>query len=81
MLSAAILETEAWGWVNGKYVGHRPYSEAYIRPAEMEMDVTDAVVPGETNVIAIRVGTGLNGAQAAGGFMSRLFMYAPKDKK
>ena len=80
MLSAAIVETEAWGWVNGKYVGHRPYSEAYIRPAEINMDISDAVVPGETNVIAIRVGTGRNAAQAAGGFMSRLFMYAPKDE-
>jgi hypothetical protein len=81
MLYAAILETEGWGWVNGKYVGHRPYSEAYIRPAQMEFDVTDAVVPGQANVVAIRVGTGRNAAQAAGGFMSRLFMYAPKGEE
>ena len=81
MLYAPILETEAWGWVNGNYVGHREYREAYIRPAEMELDVTDAVAAGKTNVIAIRVGTGLNAAQAANGLMSRLFMYAPKDEE
>ena len=81
MLYAPIVETEAWGWVNGKYVGHREYREAYIRPAEMELDVTAAVAAGKTNVIAIRVGTGLNAAQAANGLMSRLFMYAPKDEE
>jgi len=81
MFYAPIVETEAWGWGNGKYVGHRKYREAYIRPAEMELDVTEAVAAGKTNVIAIRVGTGLNAAQAANGLMSRLFMYAPKDEE
>ncbi len=35
-----VVVTEAWCWVNGQYAGHRPYQEAYVRPAEMELDVT-----------------------------------------
>ncbi len=77
MLYAPVVETEAWCWVNGRYVGHRPYKEAYIRPAQMELDVTDAIRPGETNVIAIRVSTSLSEAQCASGLLSRLFLYAP----
>ena len=76
-LYAPIVETEAWCWVNGVYVGHRPYREAYIRPAEMELDVTDAIRPGQINQIAIRVNTGLGAAQASSGLMSRMFLYAP----
>jgi len=78
MLYAPVVQTEAWGWVNGHYVGHRPYLEAYIRPAQMEFDVSSAIRPGATNVIAIRVSTSLAPAQAAEGLFSRLFLYAPK---
>jgi len=78
-LYAPIVETEAWCWVNGRYVGHRPYREAYIRPAQMELDVTDAIRPGQINQIAIRVNTGLGAAQASSGLMSRIFLYAPVD--
>jgi len=79
ILYAPIVETEAWCWVNGKYVGHRPYREAYIRPMQMEVDVTSALRPGETNVIALRVNTSLSAAWGASGLMSRLFLYAPKE--
>ncbi len=78
MLYAPTVETEAWCWVNGQYVGHRPYREAYVRPAEMEFDVSEAIRPGQTNLIAVRVGTGSSLAAAAGGLQSRLFLYAPK---
>jgi hypothetical protein len=78
MLYAPVVETEAWCWVNGRYVGHRPYQEAYIRPTQMEFDVTDAIRPGETNQVTIRVSTSLAPAQAASGLLSRLFLYAPK---
>jgi len=77
MLYAPTVETEAWAWVNGKYIGHRPYHEAYERPLQMEVDVTDALKPG-MNDIALRVSTGLNRAQAAGGLLSRVFLYSPK---
>lgn len=79
MLYAPTVETEAWVWVNGKLVGHRPYVDAYIRPEnEMEMNVTDAIRLGRTNTIAIRVHTGFNAAEAPGGFSSRLFLYSLK---
>jgi len=79
MLYAPVVETEAWGWVNGHYVGHRPYLEAYIRPAQMEFDVTEALRPGETNQVTIRVNTSLAPSAAASGLLSRLFLYAPKE--
>jgi hypothetical protein len=79
-LYAPVVETEAWCWVNGQYVGHRPYREAFIRPAQMEVDVTDAVRPGHENVIAIRVDTALAPAQAAAGLEGRLFLYSPRAK-
>lgn len=78
VLYAPVVIAEGWVWVNGKYVGHRNYLEAYIRPAEVEFDVTDAVLPGKKNVIAVRVGTGMNLTQAPDGFQGRLFLYAPK---
>ena len=68
-------ETEAWAWVNGSYIGHREYREAYIRPNEMDLDATAALRPGK-NLIALRVATGASGAQTAGGLCSRLFLYA-----
>jgi hypothetical protein len=78
-LYCAAAETEAWVWVNGKFVGRRPYIEAYIRPNAIDMDVTDALVPGQTNTIAIRLHTNYVPAQMAAGLVSRLFLYAPKD--
>jgi len=78
MLCAPVVETEGWCWVNGQYIGHRPYLEAYTRPIQMEFDVTEAIRPGQTNQIAIRVSTSLSPAQAASGLMSRLFLYSLK---
>lgn len=78
LLYAPVVETEAWGWVNGKFVGYRPYLEAYIRPAPLEFDVTEAIHPGETNEVVLRVSTGLSPEQAASGLLSRLFLYSPK---
>jgi hypothetical protein len=77
-LYVPIVVTEAWCWVNGDYAGHRPYQEAYVRPAEMELDVTPFIRPGQTNVIAIRVDTSLSMAQAAEGLQSRVFLFSPK---
>jgi hypothetical protein len=78
LLYAPNLETEAWAWVNGKYVGHRPYRESYIRPNDMELDVTDALRPGKSNNVSIRVSTSMNRTAVAGGLLSRLFFYSPK---
>lgn len=48
-------ETEAWIWVNGQFVGYRPYAETYLRPKAFEFGVTSALRPGERNSIVIRV--------------------------
>jgi hypothetical protein len=72
------VETEAWGWVNGKFVGYRPYHEAYERPNEIDFDVTAALMPGRKNSIVLRVFTGLSATQAASGLVSRGFLYAVK---
>lgn len=78
MLFTPAVETEAWGWMNGQFVGHRPYKESYVRPIEMAFDVTDALVPGR-NTLALRVNTGLSYDIAAGGLVSRLVLYSPRN--
>ncbi|MCR4412531.1 MAG: hypothetical protein NUV77_08930, partial [Thermoguttaceae bacterium] len=78
MLCVPVVVTEAWCWVNGQYAGHRPYQEAYVRPAEFEIDITPLVRPGQMNLIALRVDTSLSPAQAAEGIQSRMFLYSPK---
>ena len=77
-LYAPAVETEAWVWVNGRLVGHRPYQDAYVRPNPVDMDVTEALVPGQRNSIVIRVQTSTNASQAAAGMTSRAFLYSPK---
>jgi hypothetical protein len=79
-LYAPAIETEAWGWVNGAFVGHRPYREAYERPNEIDFDVTAAIKPGEKNVVVLRLHTGLGAAQQAAGMTSRAFLYSEKKK-
>ena len=70
-------ETEAWVWVNGQFVGHRPYIEAYIRPSSIDMDISDAIKPGQQNSVAIRLHTNYQPAQMSAGLVSRLFLYSP----
>jgi hypothetical protein len=76
---APIVATEAWVWVNGEFVGHRDYAEAYIRPAEVNFDVTKQIKPGK-NVIGVRVSTSQSRIQVAEGFQGPLFLYSPKPK-
>ncbi len=76
-LYAPVVETEAWLWVNGQYIGHRPYRESYERPSTLDLDVSAALKPGERNTIVIRVSTGSSRAAVAGGLSSRLFLYSP----
>jgi hypothetical protein len=78
-LYAPAVESEAWVWVNGKFIGHREYHEAYERPNPIDMEVTNALETGKKNSVVIRVQTGLNPAAMAGGMVSRLFLYAPKN--
>lgn len=76
-LYAPVVETEAWVWVNGHYIGHRPYLESYVRPNDLDMDITAALKPGQPNTIILRITTGSSRAAAAGGLYSRVFMYSP----
>ncbi|MHB0935210.1 MAG: DUF4838 domain-containing protein [Armatimonadota bacterium] len=77
-LYCPAVETEAWVWVNGQLIGHREYHEAYERPNAIDMDVTAALQPGKSNSVVIRVQTGTSAAAMAGGIVSRLLLYAPK---
>jgi hypothetical protein len=77
-LYTPVAESEAWVWVNGQYIGHRPYREAYERPNPIDMDVTNALQPGRKNQVTIRIHTNLNPAAQAGGLYSRVFLYSPK---
>ncbi len=77
-LHIPTIETEAWVWVNGQFVGHRPYHEAYERPNPLDMEVTQALKPGQKNSVAIRVHTSMNASAMADGMVSRAFLYAPE---
>jgi len=79
ILVAPTVNPEGWCWVNGTYVGHRVYHEAYERPIPMEAEVTKAVLPGRTNLITFRVNLTYAPAWAPEGLLSRVFLYAPKE--
>ena len=72
-----FVTCEAWAWVNGQYAGHRPYLDAYVSPAPMELDVTKLVKPGK-NTLAVWVSTSASRVQVADGFLGRVFLYSPK---
>jgi hypothetical protein len=78
-LYAPIVTSEAYVWMNGQYVGHRPYQQAYIRPAELSFDVTEFVKKGK-NVIGVLVRANCL-TESAEGFQGPLFLYAPKSVK
>jgi hypothetical protein len=78
-LYAPIVTSEAWVWVNGEYVGHRPYAPAYERPAEVSFDVTGVVKKGR-NVIGVLVRADCL-TEAAEGFQGPMFLYAPNGKE
>jgi hypothetical protein len=78
VLVLPTLTTEGWCWVNGRFVGSRPYLEAYTRPSSMECEVTAALKPGAPNEIVLRVSTSLSEAQAAEGLYGRAFLFAPR---
>lgn len=76
-LYAPIVCDEAWVWVNGEYIGHRPYAESYIRPAEVKLDASKVVKAGK-NTIGVRVHTSSNRTQVAEGFQGPLMLVSPK---
>jgi hypothetical protein len=74
-LFAPALVTEAWVWVNGDYVGRRPYMSAWSRPQVLDMDVSPFLKPGEVNQITLRVKCDQD-TFGATGIYERMFLYA-----
>lgn len=69
------LINEGWVWINGQYVGHRPWARWWSHSRHpAEFSVGDTLRPGERNTIAIRV---LNSPDEVGGLYRRGFFYAP----
>ena len=77
-LYSPAVSCEAWVWVNGQYAGYRKYLEAYIRPNELDLDVTALIKPGQKNSVSVWVSTGVNRTQAPEGFAGRILLFAPK---
>ena len=73
-LYAPAIISEAWVWVNGQYVGRREWKWCWIRPHEMDLDVTDALKPGAENQITIRVKQEADN-WGASGIYERPFIY------
>jgi hypothetical protein len=67
---------EGWVWINGDYVGHRPWYLWWAgrKRLEMEVDATGLVKAGD-NVVTVRV---WNNAEI-GGLLRRGFLWAPKE--
>ncbi len=69
------LINEGWVWINGEYVGHRPWAVWWSHSRHpAEFSVGDKLRPGERNTIAIRV---LNDPDEVGGLYRRGFLHAP----
>ena len=70
------INEEAWVWVNGRLVGYQPYHCWWERYRYVQQfDITQAVVPGKENIIAIRVLT--DDKFGFGGIFRRPFIYSP----
>lgn len=69
------LINEGWVWINGQYVGHRPWARWWSHSAHpAEFAVRRLLRPGQRNTLAIRV---LNDPDEVGGLYRRGFFYAP----
>ena len=64
---------EAWVWVNGSYVGHRPHKLWWSGDRSLDMHISAQVIPGQENLIAIRVYNDTD----IGGIYRRGFLYSP----
>ena len=71
------VETDAWLFVNGEFVGHRGFLQPYERPAELDMDISALVKPGR-NVITVRSTGAHQSGPPPGGICSRGFVYTAK---
>jgi hypothetical protein len=76
-LHGPAVVNEAWVWVNGRYVGHRPYIGVWFRPHTLDLDVTRVLEAGKKNRITFRVLCNWD-VWGANGMYERLFLYSKK---
>ena len=76
-LYGLAVVNEAWVWMNGQYVGHRPYNMPWFRPHSMELDVSKLLKPGKKNHVTIRVLCNFD-VFGANGIYEPMFLYAKK---
>ena len=71
-----IYSIELWTWVNGRLVDHRVRQNT---KTPFDIDVTSYIRPGQTNHIALLVGTLPHDRNARGGLHRRVFLWSPKE--
>ena len=74
-LMAPAAVNEVWVWVNGQFIGRRPYTVPWNRPQPVEMDLTPAIRFGRRNQITFRVLANYD-VFGANGIYERPFLYA-----
>lgn len=77
LFGPAVISS-AWVWVNGEYVGRRPWMNCWYRPQHMDIDLGDAIRPGQRNQITIRV-RAESEAWGSNGIYERMFLYTPNE--
>lgn len=73
MLWFGGVDEKARVWVNGKLIGDSP-GRAFV---PFELDVTDAVKPGQENLVAVRVTNKVLNEVGTGGITAPAFFYTP----
>jgi hypothetical protein len=71
-----MYSVELWTWVNGSLVDHRIRQNT---KNPFDIDVTVHIRPGQTNQIALLVGTLPPDRNARGGLHRRVFLWTPKE--
>ena len=80
MLNFGGVHGEMIVWVNGRFADDRPFRDpwwTHLQNANFDIDVTDAIEPGQANVIVIRVDNDFEW----GGIYRRVFLWSPKCKQ
>ncbi len=73
-----IYSVELWTWVNGRLVDHR-IRQNTRNP--FDIDVTSSIRPGQTNHVAVLIGTLPPDRNARGGLHRRVFLWSPSERR
>ena len=71
-----IYSVELWTWVNGRLVDHRIRQNT---KNPFDLDVTPHIRPGQTNDVAVLIGTLPPDRNARGGLHRRVFLWSPNE--